>query len=549
MAIGNDTNQIKIDVEKSSTLQNDIFLDSPSLKIEDIRGGLGLLVAIRNDGESDLSNIVLNINVSGGLIIKLPIENYETLLLPIGETVEERIEISGIGLGLITDMPEIMITISALEIAPFKIRAVARILGPFVKIIGEYWNVGDSFNGYTIFSPMMSTSTFLINNSGEVVHTWESHYRPRISVYLLENGNILRTGDLIPNPVFAMAGGNGGNVEIIDWNGTVLWDFEYSTDLYCLHHDVEMLPNGNILMIAWEYKTASEAIDAGRNPNSVPMGQLWPDHIIEVRPTGQTSGDIVWEWHIWDHLIQDYDPGKNNYGVVEDHPELMDINYYVSGFADWTHTNAVDYNEEFDQIILSIHSFSEFWIIDHSTTTEQAAGHTGGRSGKGGDILYRWGNPQTYRAGGQSDQQLYGQHDVQWIEQGCPGGGNILVFNNGLGRPGGGYSSVEEIVPPVDENGNYSYTPGSAYEPEEPIWIYTAEDLFDFFAINLAGAQRLPNGNTVICNGPHGLFFEVTEEKEIVWKYVNQFPNLVQNQVFNIYRYAPDYPGLNNLFI
>jgi len=490
----------------------------------------------------------LNINVSGGLIIKLPIENYETPLLPIGETVEERIEISGIGLGLITDMPEIMITISALEIAPFKIRVAARILGPFVKIIGEYWNVGDSFNGYTIFSPMMSTSTFLINNSGEIVHTWESHYRPRISVYLLENGNILRTGDLIPNPVFAMAGGNGGNVEIIDWNGTVLWDFEYSTNLYCLHHDVEMLPNGNILMIAWEYKTASEAIDAGRNPNSVPMGQLWPDHIIEVKPTGQTSGDIVWEWHIWDHLIQDYDPGKNNYGVVEDHPELMDINYYVSGFADWTHTNAVDYNEEFEQIILSIHSISEFWIIDHSTTTEQAAGHTGGRSGKGGDILYRWGNPQTYREGGQSDQQLYGQHDAQWIEQVCPGGGNILVFNNGLMRPGGGYSSVEEIVPPVDENGNYSYTPGSAYEPEEPIWIYTAEDLFDFFAINLAGAQRLPNGNTVICNGPHGLFFEVTEEKEIVWEYINTIPNMIDNHVFKIEKYAPDYPGLANLF-
>ena len=535
-------------MEKSSTLQNDIFLDSPSLKIEDIRGGLGLLVAIRNDGESDLSNIVLNINVSGGLIIKLPIENYETPLLPIGETVEERIEISGIGLGLITDMPEIMITISALEIAPFKIRVAARILGPFVKIIGEYWNVGDSFNGYTIFSPMMSTSTFLINNSGEVVHTWESHYRPRISVYLLENGNILRTGDLIPNPVFAMAGGNGGNVEIIDWNGTVLWDFEYSTDLYCLHHDVEMLPNGNILMIAWEYKTAPEAIDAGRNPNSIPMGQLWPDHIIEVEPTGPTSGDIVWEWHTWDHLIQDYDPVKNNYGVVEDHPELIDINFFMSGYADWTHTNAVDYNEEFDQIILSIHSLSEFWIIDHSTTTEQAAGHTGGRSGKGGDILYRWGNPQTYRAGGQSDQQLYGQHDVQWIEQGCPGGGNILVFNNGLMRPGGGYSSVEEIVPPVDENGNYSYTPGSAYEPEEPIWIYTAEDLFDFFAINLAGAQRLPNGNTLICNGPHGLFFEVTEEKEIVWEYINTIPNMIDNHVFKIEKYAPDYPGLANLF-
>ena len=218
-------------------------------------------------------------------------------------------------------------------------------------------------------------------------------------------------------------------------------------------------------------------------------------------------------------------------------------------FADLNHINSVDYNEEFDQILLSVHNQNEIWVIDHSTTTQEAAGHTGGSSGKGGDLLYRWGNPQCYRAGGVYDRKFFGQHDAQWIDPGFPGEGNILVFNNGLGRPGGVYySSVDEIVPPVDENGNYFLTPGFAYGPEEAIWMYTAENPADFYAINLASAQRLPNGNTLICNGPHGIFFEVTPEKEIVWEYLNQEPDLFSNHVFKILRYAPDYPGLENLF-
>jgi hypothetical protein len=233
---------------------------------------------------------------------------------------------------------------------------------------------------------------------------------------------------------------------------------------------------------------------------------------------------------------------------VGDHPELIDINYGGKLLADWTHLNSIDYNEAFDQILLSVHNFNEIWVIDHSTTTAEAAGHTGGRYGKGGDLLYRWGNPETYRAGNASDQRLFKQHDAHWIEPDLPRAGNILIFNNGWGRPDGNYSSVDEIITPVDSNGNYLVSPGSSYGPEEPIWVYTAENPADFFAINLAGAQRLPNGNTLICNGPHGIFFEVTDENEIVWEYLNEVPQLIDNHVFKIHRYSPDYPGLKNLF-
>ena len=404
------------------------------------------------------------------------------------------------------------------------------------------------FDGYTLFAPMQSNTTYLINNSGEIVHTWESDSRPGLAAYLLENGSLLRTsapGTI--HPVF-YGGGACERVRKIAWNGTVAWEFEYSSDQHIAHHDVAALPNGNVLMVAWEYKTEEEALAAGRNPLLLGDGELWPDHIIEVEPTGATGGNIVWEWHMWDHLIQDYNSTRENFGVVSDHPELIDINFIGGrGRADWTHTDSIDYNEEFDQILISVHNFGEIWVIDHSTTTEEAAGHTGGNSGKGGDLLYRWGNPQTYRAGDENDQIFFAQHDAQWIDPDCPGAGDILVFNNGLNRLDGAYSSVDEILPPVDGNGHYSLTPGPAYGPEEQNWIYTAEYPPDFYSQSISGAQRLPNGNTLICDGRGGVLFEVTFEKQTVWEYLNTLPSIWTNNVFKARRYGRDFPGLLDL--
>jgi hypothetical protein len=403
-------------------------------------------------------------------------------------------------------------------------------------------------DGYTLFAPMQSNVTYLIDNGGEVLHTWESEYKPGLAAYLLENGSLLRTGRGVDNPTFPGGFGAGGIVQKIDWNGTVVWEFEYSTDQHLLHHDIEQLPNGNVLMIAWEYKTAEQAIEAGRRPESLSQGALWADSIIEVEPDGATGSSIVWEWHVWDHLIQDFNSSKENYGVVADFPGLMDINFVRDRISpDVTHINSIDYNEERDQILLSVKLTNEIWVIDHSTTTEEAAGHTGGNSGKGGDILYRWGNPQAYRAGTVSDQRLFAQHDATWVKSGGPREGDILVFNNGRNRPDGAYSSVDEIVPPFDGNSSYSLTPGQAYGPDEQIWTYTAETVTDLYSDGISGAQRLPNGNTLVCSGEDGWFFEVTEEKEIVWEYLNSFPNARNNNVFKIRRYGRDFPGLLDL--
>src|SRR5581483_6499231 len=159
------------------------------------------------------------------------------------------------------------------------------------------------------------------------------------------------------------------------------------------------------------------------------------------------------------------------------------------------------YNPELDQVMVSVFEFSELWVLDHGTKTDEAAGHQGGKYGKGGDLLYRWGNPRAYRAGTVKDQKLFGQHNAHWITKGLPGAGHVLIFNNGARRTGGAYSSVDEIVLPVNDKGQYEYEKAKAYGPEKATWTYTAEKKTDFNAPFISGAERLSNGNTLICSG------------------------------------------------
>jgi hypothetical protein len=181
----------------------------------------------------------------------------------------------------------------------------------------------------------------------------------------------------------------------------------------------------------------------------------------------------------------------------------------------------VAYNAELDQILLSVHNFSEVWIIDHTTTSAQARGHSGGKCGRGGDLLYRWGNPQAYNRGSPADQQLFEQHDATWIPAGLPGAGHILVFNNQAGRQKRQtYSSVDEIAPPLSSSGAYEPAGGKVFGPQAPLWRYTAAIPADFYSGHISGAQRLANGNTLICSGERAEIFETTADGRTVWDYV-----------------------------
>jgi hypothetical protein len=410
---------------------------------------------------------------------------------------------------------------------------------------GVLVNTPKAFPGYNLLAPIGTTMTYLVDLQGRVVHTWESEYDTASGGFLLPNGHLLRAAHIDNHPL-GTAPGRGGRVQEFNWEGELLWDFKFPADKGFSHHDLCKLPNGNVLLIVRTKKGPEEVAAAGGKA----AVNIFVDSILEVRPTGKTTGEVVWEWHVWDHLIQGHDKTKANYGVPAAHPERIDINsrgrddFFASlnknkselkklqalGYVgqgsklgrvtDWTHINSVTYNAERDQVMLSVPQFSEVWIIDHSTSKAEAAGRSGGRYGKGGDVLYRWGNPRNYGAGAAKDVQLFFQHDASWIPQGCPGAGHLLVFNNGQKRPAGPYSSVDEIVLPVNKDGSYEHKPGAAFGPERPIWTYTAPSKFDFVSRIMGGAQRQPNGNTLICASTTATIFEVTPEGEIVWKLV-----------------------------
>lgn len=423
------------------------------------------------------------------------------------------------------------------------------------QTMGLFLNSPGSFDGYTLFEGLSYTDTYLIDNDGNLVHSWHGDWDPGDMAYLLENGNLIRAGN--PGSVYFPQPGAGGVVQEYDWSGNLVWEFTYMDSVARQHHDIEPLPNGNVLVLAWETKSRAEAIAAGRDSLFIWDGEIWPETVIEVEKVGADSGNVVWEWHAWDHLVQHFDSTAANYAVVADHPELIDVNYKNNGNGgrDWMHANAIAYNADLDQIAISVNQFSEFWIIDHGTTTAEAAGHTGGTRGMGGDVLYRWGNPQTYGRGTSTDRILYRQHDVHWIGSGLAGEGHILLFNNGYGRPAGVFSSVEEIVTTVDSTGAYPVpAPGVPHGPAASLWTYTATPPESLYSAIISSAQRLPNGNTLICEGaPSGTFQEVTAQDSLVWLYVNPVGTngpMVQgsapssNSTFRAKRYAPDYPGL-----
>ena len=373
-------------------------------------------------------------------------------------------------------------------------------------------HAGDSepYEGYTLYNELMgSTTTYLVDMDGEVVHSWVGAGRIASTPYLFKGGDLLRPCRVQGQPPMNGAA-VGGRIQRISKDGEILWDYTFSDQNNQQHHDICPMPNGNVLLVAWERRSQAEAAAAGRrNPN-----EMWPTQIVEVKPTGLTSGEIVWRWHLWDHLIQDIDPNLPNYGNPADHPERLDIN--ISGIqnGDWIHVNALDYNPELDQIVMSSNSLDEIFIIDHSTTTEEAAGSTGGRSGMGGDFLYRWGNSLNYGRGTTEDHILWNVHGVNWIKPGYPGAGNLLLFNNGNDDD---TSDLIEFPAPYDPvTGTYVIDDVAPFAPsrDDYTWFYEEEG---FFGGHLCGVYRLPNGNTIATDGPNREIREVDPEGNTVW--------------------------------
>lgn len=444
------------------------------------------------------------------------------------------------------------------------------------------WESDSPWPGFTLLTPLQSKRVYLVDMAGEPVHAWDTAAKPGLAVYLTERGTLLKCHRVENHPVFEDAGGNGGWVQEIDWDGEVLWDFRWDGEQGLSHHDIEPLPNGNILFLAWDRIPREQALAAGRDPSTLDRDEFWPGAIYEVKPEYPEGGEIVWSWHAIDHVVQDRNPELAHYADPSTRPERIDVNGerspevltdeqraedqrrmaalgYVDSAdgeeedeedwqvqtSDWMHMNGIDYHAGLDQIAVSVRNFNEVWIIDHGTTREEAAGPKG-------DLLYRWGNPYAYGLGEWDERALHTQHNVQWIPDGYLGEGNLIVFNNG-GR-GREFSSVDEWWPPRDASGRYLREPGQAWGPVKTEWSFLANPPESMYSPFISGVQRLPNGNTLICSGEQGRVLEVTPDQRVVWDWLSPFgpdPDEVEEgntdlptAMFRAEKYAADHPGI-----
>ena len=446
---------------------------------------------------------------------------------------------------------------------------------------GLFFNHG-AYPGYNLFGPYRGYTTYLMDNYGNFVHKWvdPNRHSAGASAYLTKRGTLLRacyvdTKYDPDNP--GRGAGKGGLIREYAWcpdkdgNAVVLWQYRYNTENVLQHHDFIQLPNGNILITARE-KSADYEGD-------------W-EHLIEVKPIHKrchhpgcyrklcehkrydkdtlpahgVGGKIVWEWHLLDHLVPEgEDPA--------DYPERWDPE--LGG----PRINAVDYSPFLNQLLISTEN--EIWVIDKSTNTRQAAGHRCGYYRKGGDLLYRWGDPKTYLGEDtEYPQTSFFQHGVKWIRPQMFGYymcgqavGNVLFFNN---RANQGTSTVDEFTPPRKWYGFYEQPAyGEAFGPDELAWSFSLASAGLPPGPFLGSAQRLPNGNTLLNSGPSGTMAEVTPKGGVVWKYVNPVVNTSPvgptprpnddkilgpcdpipnvgggtNMVFRLTRYSPYYAG------
>lgn len=378
-----------------------------------------------------------------------------------------------------------------------------------VALLFVFFNAAraQQYEGYTLIAPQNSTTARLIDTNSTVNKTWTGLTgQTGYSSYMLEGGVLLRS--VKATGTSFNGGGVTGRFQKVAWDGTILWDVTYSSTTYCMHHDILAMPNGNVMVIAWESKTAAQATAAGSSVSHI----MWPDKIVEMQQTGLNTYNVVWEWHAWDHLMQNTNASAANYVTsLVNNPQLLNINYLnTSNNSDWLHMNGLDYNADLDQIVVSSHNMNQFFVIDHSTTTAEAASHTGGNAGKGGDFLYRWGNPASY--GGTGTTNFSTIHDAHWVPAGCPRTGYIAAYNNnGVSNS---VSSVDIVNPPLSGL-NYTITAGQPYGPA----TYDYRHACDGHNNNMGNSEQFPNGNQLVCIAQSGKVYEIDAAGNQLWTY------------------------------
>lgn len=355
-------------------------------------------------------------------------------------------------------------------------------------------------SGYIFAIENGQKSCYLIDHNGNQINRWDFDLNLGQDIEISKDGNLIglfKVSD--PNITF---GGQGGIIRKISKEGNTIWEYRISDENEIAHHDIELLPNGNILALVWTRIDKQIANEVGFMSD----GDVFIEKIKEINPT---TNEVVWVWNSWDHIVQNANNNLSNYGVISEKTEKINILYNNNSTGhpfipqgDIMHANGIEYIEDLDLIVLSVNFYNEVWFIDHSTTQIEANSSSGGNFNKGGDLIYRIGNSKTYNNDGTSTFDFNHHPSINKVDNNY----QLLIFNN---NNKDGVSRIMEFKLP-DFNSTLSPTTNA-----ELILDFTDENLF---FPRVGGAQRLPNGNTLICEGDYG-FWEINNNKEVVWKY------------------------------
>lgn len=380
-----------------------------------------------------------------------------------------------------------------------------------------------AFNGYTLWAPQNNTKgavkpgdvpdvVYLMDMQGNIAHSWTTPY-PVWYAQLLKDGTLLvalRTAldsAVVPQKdEYSFMGGSFQILMELSWDGKILRQYANPG----MHHDFRKLANGNYMFLGWELipEDFQKKIKGGPSGTELPGKRMYADTFNEVNPD---TGELVWSWSAMAHM----DPTL----------EVIGSHY---GRAEWTHFNSLDVLPNGD-IMTDSRRTDAAYIIDR----------------KSGKVKWRWGstvywNKETQlidyhftEEGQELAPYLGGPHDCHMIEPGIPGAGNMLCYDNGM------YADRSRAVEVnIKENKVVWESAGNAF---------TGRNTFSSF---ISGAQRLPNGNTLICDGNNGAFKEVSPENTVVWEYIRPTPNkaYLKWAIFRALRYGPDYcPQLQTL--
>lgn len=378
----------------------------------------------------------------------------------------------------------------------------------------EFFNPSKVDDGYVLINDAGNDRVYIMDKEANILHEWDLPFGIGNDVELLSDGRLL--GIMKAENPDITYGGQGGKLQFVNPDSAVEWNFDYSSPDYITHHDVELLPNGNLITLVWEQRTVEQAEQAGSSL-TIP---IFPEAVIEVNPT---TDEIVWEWHAWDHVIQDFDDTKENFGVIADNPRLIDLNYVTDKEGDIMHANGIEYDEVNDLIYISVNFYHEVWVIDHSTTTEEAATNAGGNYGFGGDLVYRFGNPEAY-GNTMGERRFYNNHHPRLLSGADIGKFSIYMNGGDLNQ-----STAYELLLPNP----FTLLPNTDNEPAIS-WSFTDTDLY---APRVSGLVKIPSGNRLITEGDFGVW-EVSEPGEILWKFEGQ------GFFWRAYHYDRDHPGI-----